>query len=189
MPVFPVCFSRNDRFALAALAYVVALYATLGATPALFRWYAGLVGATAYSRSITGSILLCGGAVLLCSRGRLRGLSLLGRGGLLAVAAGYLPLLVVAETPAVRLHTVQYGFLAWLVAESLKGRFSPSRMPGVAFVLVMVVAIGDEAIQWALPNRHGLLRDVVLDGCSAGLALAAMGLLGRFREGPAEARG
>ena len=184
-----MCFSRNVRFALAALAYVVALYGTLGATPAFFRWFADLVGASAYSRSITGFILLCGGAVLFCSRERLRGLSLLGRGGLLAVAAGYLPLLAVAETPAVRLHTVQYGLLAWLVAESLKGRFLPSRLAGVAFVLVMVVAIGDEAIQWTLPNRHGLLRDVVLDGCSAGLALAAIGLLGGFRERPAASRG
>ena len=183
-----MCFSRNDRFALAALAYVVALYGTLGATPAFFRWYADLVGATAYSRSITGLILFCGGAALLCCRQRLRGLSLLRGAGLLAAGAGYLLLLAVAETPAVRLHTLQYGLLAWLVAGSLRGRFSPSRLPGAAWALVMVVAIGDEGIQWALPNRHGLLRDVSLDGGSAGLALAAMGLLGIFKERSAETR-
>ena len=184
-----VRFSRNDHFALAALAYVVVLYATLGATPAFFRWYAGLVGSAAYSRSITGLILLCGSAALLCSGRRLRGLSLLRGAGLLAVGGGYLLLLAVAETPAVRLHTLQYGLLAWLVVGLLRGRLSPSLLPGAAWALVMIVAIGDEAIQWVLPNRHGLLRDVSLDGGSAGLALAAMGLLGIFREGSAGARG
>ncbi|MCH7478457.1 MAG: VanZ family protein, partial [SAR324 cluster bacterium] len=81
------------------------------------------------------------------------------------------------------------GLLAWLVTGSLRGRFSPRRLPGAAWALVMVVAIGDEAIQWALPNRHGLLLDVSLDGGSAALALAAMGLLGIFKERSAGARG
>ncbi len=171
-------FSKQNKvFALAALGYIAFLYGTLGVTPYFFRWFRATAGKSGYSWSITLLLMGCGLMVLILSRRSLLPLSPLRLLGLAGVLGGYGLIFWLVRIPAVRLHTMQYGLFTWLVTRSLHGRLPLGWVYGWALLLVMAVAVGDESIQWFLPNRHGLLKDVLLDWFSAVLAQCALFLI------------
>ncbi len=181
MATFQTKSRRNTVFALAAVAYLALLYGTLGVTPRFFGWFLSLAGGYWYSLFITLFLIACGLSALAAARRLLFPLGILRAVGLTAIALGYAAIIVVAETPAVRLHALQYGLLAWLVTESLRGAVPVARVFAYSVLLTMAAGVGDETIQWLLPNRHGLLWDVVLDWVSAGLALGAIYLVRDYR--------
>ncbi len=57
------------------------------------------------------------------------------------------------DLPAERIHFLQYGVLGYLIARTLKPRFSGFG----GFILVVLlggtIGLGDELIQWVLPSR------------------------------------
>lgn len=48
----------------------------------------------------------------------------------------------------------------------------------------LLVAVADEYVQMGLEHRSGTLRDVVIDAVGIGLALLAMGAIGKRRSSP-----
>lgn len=71
-----------------------------------------------------------------------------------------------------RIHFLEYGLLGVLVFVALARRF-----PRVVSVLLSVnlvywIGLGDEAIQWALPNRVGEIRDSITNLFSGALGVS-----------------
>lgn len=94
-----------------------------------------------------------------------------------AVAAGAAAMAVTgtgsAEVDAVeRFHFVEYGLVTWLFHRVFRPRADASALvlPACAALLV---AMGDEWVQWFVPGRVGELRDVVLDTAAVGCGLLA----------------
>ena len=71
------------------------------------------------------------------------------------------------------MHFLYYGLIGWLALRAMEpGRERPPYLP--ALVLTGVIGLGDEAIQWVLPNRFFEWKDVGLNVLSAALALLAV---------------
>lgn len=162
---------------LAAGLYLALLY---GTTPFMREFLNALrpaLGVT-FAPLVSAGVVVAGAAFVLFYR---RGIFTLGarRALLLAViVAAYAATMAVLPWPEERVHLVQYGLLAVLVTRWRRaGSAAQSqgwRLHGVAWVLVAVAGVGDEMIQWWLPDRVGDLRDVALN---AWAALLAQGLL------------
>lgn len=165
---------QNRKFAAASLCYLLLLYGTLGVTPRFFKWFRAGSGASAYSWSITIFIICCGIILFYLARKRLLPLTFGPGVILLLVLAGYGLIFHLVKVPAKRLHTIQYGLLSWLVTESRRDGGSAALLHGVSILLVVAAAVGDETIQWLLPNRNGAWGDVLLDLFSAALAQGAI---------------
>lgn len=83
------------------------------------------------------------------------------------VAMGY-------EIPAERIHFLEYGILGSLV---LNAAINSWKIPILSsFVFVSIIGIGDETIQWFLPNRVGDIRDVFMNSVGGLLGISVTGL-------------
>lgn len=86
------------------------------------------------------------------------------------------------ETPAERVHLVEYGILPALVAWAI-GDGRPLRSRLVAGALVGgAVGLGDEIIQGLTPGRFAQLSDVALNASSAGLGAIVCWVVAPTRE-------
>ncbi|MCZ6472022.1 MAG: VanZ family protein [SAR324 cluster bacterium] len=168
---------RNRIFALAAVLYLAFLFSTLSVMPLFLRWVFTLTGRTGYSLTISLFMIAVATLVLFIVRRALFPLGLVRALGLLGIGVGYGLLIHWADSPSSRLHALQYGILALLVTESLRGAMSLPKMHLCALLLVMGASLLDEGIQWLLPNRAGLLLEVLLNWGSAALAQGAIILL------------
>ena len=168
---------RQRRFILAVCLYLTILYGTLGITPYFFRWLLKTLGRDAYSISITLFLVGMGAVVLYRWRRDLLQLTPWRAMGFLGVVGGYLGVINMVTAAAKQLHTIQYGLLVWMFMEILRGRTTLPWVYGVAAAATMVAAALDETIQYWLPNRHGHIQDVLLDGLSLMLAQAAIFLV------------
>ena len=162
---------------LAAAAYLALLYGTTPFAREILNALRSALGVT-FSPLVSAGVVAAGAALVFFYR---RALWPLGprRALLLAViAAAYAATMALLPWPEERVHLVQYGLLAVLVTRWRRaGGVVESqrwRLHGVAWVLVAVAGVGDEMIQWWLPDRVGDLRDVALN---AWAALLAQGLL------------
>lgn len=77
----------------------------------------------------------------------------------------------VTRLPEERMHVIQYGLLGWLISWSLSD--SPMTFCRVLLGVLLgwAIGLGDEIIQYFLPNRVYDIRDVILNGVSATLGL------------------
>jgi hypothetical protein len=66
--------------------------------------------------------------------------------------------------PAERLHFIEYALLGVAVERVLRRHIQDAGRPFVAMLCAYFIGMGDEAIQWLLPNRHGEIMDVFLNG-------------------------
>ena len=73
--------------------------------------------------------------------------------------------------PAERLHLVEYGFMGYVFFKALIVDFAKGRAYIASFVITVLVGLGDECIQWVLPQRYFELKDVQLNALSGGLGL------------------
>ena len=69
------------------------------------------------------------------------------------------------------MHLVEYGFMGYVFFKALIVDFSKGRAYIASFVITVLVGLGDECIQWVLPQRYFELKDVQLNALSGGLGL------------------
>ena len=101
---------------------------------------------------------------------------------LFLVISGYffgMRLLPIAEE---RLHFIEYGVLAFLVYRALILDFKNSASYFAAFVITFFLGLGDEGIQYLLPNRYYQFKDVCLNSASAALGLALVYVMCRDKK-------
>lgn len=104
---------------------------------------------------ILNGLLLVWGLVLLVLGARL------GRRTLVHITLPLAAILILASQlsiPEERFHFLEYGLLGIMVLKTARHETLSELM--VMALFVVLVGIGDELIQWALPNRVGDLRDV-----------------------------
>lgn len=91
---------------------------------------------------------------------------------LFLVMTGYFFGMTLLSIPEERLHFIEYGVLAFLVYRALMLDFKNGESYFAAFIITSFVGLGDEGIQYLLPNRYYQLKDVCLNSVSAALGLA-----------------
>ncbi|MFQ5588578.1 MAG: VanZ family protein [Nitrospiria bacterium] len=93
----------------------------------------------------------------------------------LAVALLILLLALAAQMniPEERIHLLQYGILGYFIARAIRPNLSLMVHLGVATLIGTLIGLGDEMIQWVLPNRFFDWRDVGtnLTGVAFGAAI------------------
>lgn len=100
---------------------------------------------------------------------------------LLSVLAAYLFGLIIISIPEERLHFVEYGVLAFLVYRALILDVSKRLGYLLAFIITTLIGLGDEGIQYLLPNRYYQFKDVCLNSISAALGLIFVFVVQRER--------
>ena len=76
-----------------------------------------------------------------------------------------------------KVHFLEYGLLGLLLCKTLSYHIKGKTVYLLAIVLVYIIGLTDEAIQWALPNRVGEYRDIWMNFLSGGLAILAVALV------------
>ena len=98
---------------------------------------------------------------------------------LLLVMAVYSLGMAWLSIPEERLHFVEYGILVFLVYRALILDLKGWPVYLLAFLTTSLIGLGDEGIQYLLPNRHYQFKDVCLNSVSAALGLAFVYVLCR----------
>jgi hypothetical protein len=76
--------------------------------------------------------------------------------------------------PAERLHFIQYALLAVAIERVLRPHIQDAGRPFIAMLSAYFIGMGDETIQWILPNRHGEIMDVFLNGWGGVLGISLL---------------
>jgi hypothetical protein len=98
--------------------------------------------------------------------------------GLLALFGVYVYLLMfLSQSPAERFHLAEYGLLGFFIFRALRLDVPPVAAYFVAWGIAIVLGMGDEGIQWVLPNRVFEWKDVGINALSSGLGLLAVAIL------------
>lgn len=93
------------------------------------------------------------------------------------------------KLPAEKFHFFEYGLFSYFSHNAVKENDIITRLLKfknsyvIAFILILVISLIDEFIQYFLPNRVGDLRDVFLNIISGVLGLMVIGLVLRRHEG------
>jgi hypothetical protein len=82
---------------------------------------------------------------------------------------------------AEKIHFLEYGLLGLLLCKTLSYQIKDKSAYLVALVIVYLVGMTDETLQWALPNRVGEYRDIWINVVSGGLTILAVWLVIRPR--------
>lgn len=106
--------------------------------------------------------------------------------GLIALAYAYL-LDEFARFPAERMHLVEYGLMGYVLLRALRLDLRPLWAYSASFALAVCIGIGDECIQWVLPQRFFEVKDIELNAVSAMLGLLLARLVGEKKEGDGRA--
>lgn len=166
--------TRRTRSVLrwaAVAAYVLAVYSTIPFAPGLWKaasTTSGLPFAALAFYPLVVSGIAAAAYVMLRSSDPGRSLA-----GLTVIGTVYGAVCALAfETPAEKLHLIEYGALPWLTWWALS---TPRRswLRTVLFALGISFALGtiDELIQHITPGRFGEVRDVVANWTSSTLGL------------------
>jgi glycopeptide antibiotics resistance protein len=73
--------------------------------------------------------------------------------------------------PAERLHFVEYALLGLAIERVLRHYIKDAGRPFLAMLFAYFIGLGDETIQWLLPNRYAAIRDVFLNGWGSVLGI------------------
>jgi VanZ family protein len=139
------------------------IYATLGIMPTIRKVLSRRFGAAIYW-PVYGLIALFLLIVLVRVLLRLRRAGPLSAVVSLLVCGAYAWSLASLEIPVERFHYLEYGLLTLTVFQALR-RHIPNQLVffwGTA--IVFLIGVGDETIQWWLPQRVGEYRDVLING-------------------------
>ena len=169
----------------AALAYVGAIYATLGVAP---RPLAVLRAHNCLRLTLAIAFLAC--VLLVLNVMRFRSRNLWNYFGFALTVGAYLGLTRFVQTPEEQVHFVQYGLVGVLFLRAV--RTHTPTLPvayAVAFALAALAGWLDEVLQGHVPGRHYDVRDIQLNAVSALLGLVVHRLsVGKPTETPARAR-
>ncbi len=176
---------QRVRAWFAAVAYVAFVYSTIPYMPqvwSLLRTYTGeairhvgIVAVVVFALAVVVSIWRTRANYTLTRYGLLLGL---------AVVYAYL-LSAFAQFPAERLHLVEYGFMGYMFLRALRIDLPTGWAYAVAWGIAVLVGIGDECIQLVLPQRFFEVKDIQLNGVSAGLGLCVVRLVETARRSTA----
>ena len=150
MPFFTS--DRERRLWVWAIIIMIAIYATLGVTPAIARALRdrGLINA-----AFNVGALLIGAAVLIQSLRKRPSRAEIGVA--LGVIGAYLIAFLRTRVPEERTHLVEYSVLALIILEALTERANQGRrvpaLPLLAILATGLLGTLDELIQSLLPNR------------------------------------
>jgi len=171
---------RERRLWLLVAAAVALIYGTLAVAPT--------VAAFLRSRALLGGafiagVILIGLAILLLGAGtRPRPIQV-------GIVLGLVAVLMLAPIrialPEERTHLIEYGVIALIVYEALTERIRNGRTVRARFLIALSITgafgIGDELIQWVLPNRVFDPEDIVVNLAAAAIALTGRVAVGRIR--------
>ena len=80
-----------------------------------------------------------------------------------------------------KIHFLEYGFLALLLCKAFSYSVKDKSAYLLSLLLVYIIGVTDEGIQWALPQRVGEYRDIWMNFTSGALSLLAVLLVIRPR--------
>jgi len=80
-----------------------------------------------------------------------------------------------------KIHFLEYGFLGLLLCKTLSYRLKDRSAYWLALLIVYLIGMTDEGLQWALPSRVGEYRDIWMNITSGGLAILSVFLVIRPR--------
>jgi hypothetical protein len=155
-------FKLVDWLVLSGLIGII--YGTLPFGPKIIRSVCSIIGKEMFSLTIF--VLAVFGAIAI-SAYTLRSAGSLTTGYLarIVLVGGILYFMGRLITiPAERLHFIEYALLGVAVERVLRPHIQDAGRPFVAMLCAYFIGMGDEAIQWLLPNRHGEIMDVFLNG-------------------------
>ena len=123
---------------------------------------------------VTVSLVLVGGAVAFANL-RKRQLPATAYLWLFAVSAAFIAYAYyLRDIPEEAIHVAEYGFLGFLVYRALVHRIHDYSIYFVATLIVGIVGIMDEYIQWVVPSRVFDLRDIRTNFIAGALAQVAI---------------
>lgn len=156
-----------------ALAYIVFVYSTI---PLLPEVWAALREYTQGAISHLGTVVIVLGTLALIVQllRKVRGASWRYLVLFLVVAAYAYLLGEFARFPAERLHLVEYGFMGYVIYRALRVDMDWRWAYLAAWGIAVFVGVGDECIQWVLPQRFFEVKDIQLNAVSAALGLAVL---------------
>ncbi len=156
--------------------YVVFIYASLPVTRYLVEYIYRTFGRTPVGVLVTTGLVVVAMVLamgILNSRAplssRATALVLLATGGLLSLKVGL---------PEEKIHFIEYGLLGYIL---LRATSTWARPVAASFIMVSIVGSIDEAIQWALPNRVGDLKDIVLNTLGGAIGINVAWVHGKGR--------
>jgi VanZ family protein len=156
--------------------YIIVLYSTLGIAFDLYVSVYDQVGKETVSTWMNGSFVLTGTCLLLVVIIFLR-----------PKASGYVAIVLIClcvafcldqlTVPAKRFHFFQYAPLTILVFDALRFRISDHGIYIWVMAIVSFVGLGDETVQWLLPDRHFGIPDLVINSTAGLLTLVFIGFV------------
>ena len=163
-----------------AMGYIALVYCTIPLLPQVWAALARYTEGSIRYLGIAFVVLVgCGFAVGVWRRGRWRALVTLAG---IAPVYGYL-LHLYSRFPAERLHLVEYGLMGYVLLRALRLDLRRAWAYPASFVLAVLVGIGDECIQWALPQRFFEVKDIQLNALSVALGLLLASVIGGAEDG------
>ena len=165
---------RIKRWGL-VVAWAGLIFATLSVMPIIWRiLWAHTQGRIDLAGTLVTALGMAGMLVFLVMRCR-RFLPFV---GLLVLCGVYVYLLFyLSRSPAERFHLVEYGLLGFFTFRALRLDLPPGSAYFIAWGIAIVLGMGDEGIQWVLPNRVFEWKDVGINALSSGLGLVAVAIL------------
>ncbi len=116
------------------------------------------------------------------------GLSLINIFCVLIFFAVYIYVIQRYRVPSKKIHFIEYGILTSLVYHSFKLRIKKYSIYPLAFLTAVLIGLGDELIQFFIPDRHCSFQDVLLNGISSALIIVLIFIFDRPGAVTAEVR-
>lgn len=172
---------REKRLWISAFLVLVAIYGSIGFAPAVsgFLRENGMI----VPLFMAGIAMIPVAIIAAGLKWKLRSLEI---AVVVGIAAAYLLLLVRIEIPEERTHILEYGVLALFIHEALIERFKKTgrNLAASIFTIVLVSLLGvtDEVLQYFWPQRVFDLRDILFNSLAVVMAVCANALLGWARK-------
>ena len=169
-------FSSARKAWIAVAAYTVFLYATLTTAYDIFMFYSNQVGPDSVLSYMNMAFVPVGVALLLFiifSLPRVWGVYL----SFALICLGVAFSLQILTIPAKRFHFFQYAPLTVLVFDALRFTIRDRFLYIWTLALVALIGLGDETLQWMLPNRYFGIVDLVVNTVAGLFALAFIGFV------------
>ncbi len=163
--------SRKKKILWSSLTfiYILFIYATLGIMPHIRTILTSVFGDSIYNSVIfIALVFLAGLLYYLIRRIKFKGISSVIAAVILAGIYAYA--FMILDVAIERVHYIQYGILGFLFYRTFRCWEDGIIVYFYTAIAVFLAGMGDETIQWALPNRVGEYRDIVINGTAGVLS-------------------